>query len=237
MEPIDWGAIHQRAEQAGRVPSEGEHILTCTRADWDWTQTGKRMIRYTYAVAQGPEQGVEVQGQQVLTEDKNSAVRIFCRYMDAHGVTEDVRMQATDPNQLTAMMVGQSVLATVKHRLWQGEVQADLENFRPASLAPQGVAMQAAPQAAPVAPQQAPQPQAVSQQPMEPQVPQGAPVAPQAQPMAIPQPAPQPQAQAPAPQPVPNEPVQGQVPPEVAQAQQQTSEFLAGDPAQMFQQN
>lgn len=254
MEPINWAAIEERAAKAEHVLSQGEHLLRCEEADWDVASTGKRMIRYRYTAASpGPEQGSTVFGQQVLTEGNAPAERIFLRYLRAHGVNP---VECQSQEQITAMMVGKIVLATVRHEVYNGETRARADNFRPQPGVPAQAMGQIAPQQAS---QPVPQAPAAPRAPYYPQAPQpqhGAPAAPAqpmpqpapAAPMGIPQPAPQ-APQAPAHATVGHDgqahyPQQGAAPqpqpagePVVAQAQQQVSEFLAGDTAQMFQQN
>ncbi len=186
---IDWAHLRDLAQKANEIPPPGEYLLRCESAQWFSTKTGKPAIKAQYSVVDGPCAGMSVWNNQTLTTTSAVAVDIFLRFLGAHGI-DPTQVQSNE--QITKMMSGRHVEATIEHEEYNGRTMPRAKNFRQtggqANAAP---AAQPQPMAQPMA-----QPQPLNQTtapdaqmpPLPPQSPQPGPGAQTAQ-LPVPDPA------------------------------------------------
>ena len=130
---LNWQEMSRQAEESLTAPPEGKTLLECTSAEWQTSSTGKQMIKAVYRIADGPGRGQHVTSYHVVSPDSQTAMRIFVRAIQAHGVdTASVSKDA----EVTAALVGSTVVGTIAHEEWNGETRAQVRGF--ARAAPAG---------------------------------------------------------------------------------------------------
>ena len=125
---IVWANLQRLAEKANQIPPPDDYTLRCESAVWFRTkQHNKPAIKAQYSVASGPCQGMSVWVNQTLTESSAVAVSIFISFLEAHGVDPS---QVASNDQITKLMVGRFVDATIEHEEYQGRTMPRPKNFR-----------------------------------------------------------------------------------------------------------
>jgi hypothetical protein len=212
---IDFQSLIAQAKTASfdALPV-GDYDLECVEATPKPTSTGKEMVKAKYKVIAGPSAGRTVFNQYVLSPENATALAIFFRDMQAHGLDETFFTQLQGVEQpmavIAARLPGTRVRMTLSQRQWQGQTRNNVDRVQPVpggGLVGPGIPVPSMSGPAPAVPQPgAPVPPGAPVQPPAAVAPApaapAAPVAPQppAEPVAAPvtQPAPVPVEQPPA---------------------------------------
>lgn len=136
---IDWGSELDRVEKATKPITEGVHSFRIVEAKPATASTGNKMIKLTCKVEGGPDDGKVSYTNIVFTFDNPRAMKMTLRRLASLGINPDT-LKAENPSieQIAGKLMGRKADGTVSHRMWNGEVQDDI-NFGVGSSSP-GVA-------------------------------------------------------------------------------------------------
>lgn len=127
--PVDFSSLRKEA-QSSEPPAPGSYTVQCMDADLATTSTGKDMIKCRYRVIGGPEDGKGIWDNFVLSTGNPTALDIFFRHIEAHGVNLD--NYSTSQDDLIAIanrMVGAKVNVRIDHREFEGRVLPDIKSL------------------------------------------------------------------------------------------------------------
>ena len=125
---IDWNKELDKVDEATKPISEGAHTFTITTATPASSSNGNPMIRLIVSVLGGPDDGKIGYPNVVFAFENPRAMKMTMKRLTSLGISEQMlRAENLSVEQIAARLIGRTVTGTVSHRMYNGEVQSDVD--------------------------------------------------------------------------------------------------------------
>lgn len=125
---IDWNKELDKVDEATKPISEGAHTFTITSATPASSSNGNPMIRLIVSVTGGPDDGKIGYPNVVFAFENPRAMKMTMKRLTSLGISEQMlRAENLSVEQIAARLIGRTVTGTVSHRMYNGEIQSDVD--------------------------------------------------------------------------------------------------------------
>lgn len=131
MTTMPWGEYMQNAAEAGfTILPAGWYDMVVKEAEAGKTGTGKHKVKVRFMVENGPQQGMLIFNDFVISPESGIALGFFFRHMEALGIGKETFTDDYLTKHLAADLVGGRAQVQVVEDLYNGTKRAKVKDVK-----------------------------------------------------------------------------------------------------------